>query len=71
MNFASKINFQKLDISTLNWLAVVVAAALAFVLGDLWYSPLLFGKAWMRENNLSEEDLKKGSPTRIFGFSAL
>ena len=31
----------------INIWAVVVAAAVAFVQGALWYSPLLFGKAWM------------------------
>jgi len=29
-----------------NYLAVVVAAVVAFVMGGLWYSPLLFGKPW-------------------------
>ena len=32
----------------LNYLAVLVAALAAFVLGWLWYSPLLFFKPWMR-----------------------
>ncbi|MGH2610138.1 MAG: DUF1761 domain-containing protein, partial [Tepidiformaceae bacterium] len=31
-----------------NYLAVSVAAVAAFVLGWLWYSPLLFFKPWMR-----------------------
>jgi len=31
-----------------NLYAVFVAALLSMVLGSLWYSPLLFGKAWMR-----------------------
>jgi uncharacterized protein DUF1761 len=31
-----------------NHLAVVVAAVAVFVLGWLWYSPLLFLKPWMR-----------------------
>jgi len=60
-----------MDISTINWLAVVAAAVSTFCLGGLWYSPLLFGKAWMRENGFSEEDLKKGSQGRIFGFAFL
>lgn len=32
----------------LNWLAVVVGAVVYFVLGALWYSPFLLGKAWQR-----------------------
>lgn len=49
--------------------AVVVAAVLPFVLGGLWYSPVMFGNAWMRENNLTEEDLEKGNKAKIFGLS--
>ena len=31
----------------INYAAVVVAAVAAFVVGALWYSPLLFGKAYL------------------------
>src|SRR2546428_5325892 len=31
-----------------NYVAVLVAAVAVFVLGWLWYSPLLFYKPWMR-----------------------
>src|SRR5438128_10985472 len=36
----------------LNYLAVLVAAVAVFVLGWLWYSPLLFYKPWMRLRGL-------------------
>lgn len=32
----------------INWLEVLVAAVVIFVLGWLWYSPLLFMRPWMR-----------------------
>jgi len=35
-----------------NYLAVFVAAVAVFVLGWLWYSPLLFYKPWMRLRGL-------------------
>ena len=35
-----------------NYLAVLVAAIAVFVLGWLWYSPLLFYKPWMRARGL-------------------
>src|SRR5690349_8292369 len=35
-----------------NYLAVLVAAVAVFVLGWLWYSPLLFFKPWMRARGL-------------------
>ena len=47
---------------SINHVAVLVAALSDFVIGALWYSPLLLGAAWMRANNLTAEDLKKGNP---------
>ena len=46
-----------MDISTINWLAVVAAALVAFLLGGLWYSPILFYKASMTENHFTEEEI--------------
>jgi len=54
---------------TVNWLAVAIAGISAFVLGGVWYSPALFGKAWMKENNMSVEDVQKGNKAKIFGWS--
>lgn len=58
-----------MDMSSINWLAVLVAGISAFVLGGVWYSPLLFGKAWMSENKLTEEDVKKGNAAKIYGWA--
>jgi len=52
-----------------NWIAVVVAAVACFVLGGLWYSPVLFGKAWQHETGLTDEKLKSGNMVMIFGVS--
>ena len=54
--------------SAINWLAIIVATACNFVLGGLWYGPL-FGKAWMREQGFSEEDLKGANFALIYGTS--
>ena len=54
-----------------NWIAVVVAGVSAFALGGVWYSPALFGKAWMKENNLSMEEVRAGNKGKIFGGSIL
>lgn len=51
--------------------AVLVSALSTFLIGGLWYSPALFGKAWMRENGFTEEGLKQGNMVRIFGLSFL
>jgi len=58
-----------MDLSSINYLAVLVAAFSTFLIGGLWYSPLLFGKAWMRANNFSEQEVEKFSKARMFGWS--
>ena len=53
-----------------NYLAVVVAAASAFLLGGLWYSPKLFGPLWQ----LAAGDTRKkedAHPVKVFGTSFL
>jgi hypothetical protein len=50
----------------MNIWAVLVAALSAFLIGGLWYSPAVFGKAWMRENNLTEEELQKSNGAKIY-----
>ena len=52
-----------------NWLAVIAAAISTFVIGGLWYSPGLFGRAWMSENGFREEELRKSNMAKIFGLS--
>ena len=45
----------------INYLAVLVSAVIIFILGGLWYSPVLFAKQWISAVNKSEEEIKKGS----------
>lgn len=52
-----------------NLWAVITAAVSSFLLGGLWYSPLLFGKAWQREAGLSDAQLQGGNMALIFGLS--
>jgi Protein of unknown function (DUF1761) len=52
-----------------NHFAVVTAAVSTFVIGGLWYSPLLFQKPWMAANGIREEDLQKGGTATIFACS--
>ena len=56
--------------SQLNSLAIVAAAVSSFLLGGLWYSPVLFGPLWQREAG----DMRKagqGHPAKVFGVSLL
>ena len=50
----------------LNWLAVMAAALSMFVVGGLWYSPVLFGGAWLRANGFTEEQVKSFNKARAF-----
>lgn len=54
---------------SVNYLAIIAAAVSSFVLGGLWYAPFLFGKAWMRETGLSEEQLRERNLAAVFGLS--
>ncbi|HMR90785.1 MAG TPA: DUF1761 domain-containing protein [Chitinophagaceae bacterium] len=58
-----------MDINSINWLAVLVAGISAFVLGGVWYSPTLFGNAWMKENKMTLEEVKKGNASKIYGWA--
>jgi hypothetical protein len=48
-----------------NWLA----ALSSFLVGGIWYSPLLFARPWMEASGLSREELARGGTARIFGGS--
>ena len=53
-------------LGSLNWLAVLVAAASGFVIGGLWYGPL-FQKPWMRLSGMTKEKGAQGSMALTFG----
>jgi uncharacterized protein DUF1761 len=54
----------------INHWAVITAAVASFLIGGIWYSPLLFENAWLRENGFTREDMKsKGGTARIMGGS--
>jgi len=46
----------------INYLAVIAAAIAAFVVGALWYSPLLFGRTYMEVRGLSPSALAEMKP---------
>ena len=49
--------------------AVIAAAFSTFVLGGLWYSPVLFAKAWQREVGLTDADAARSNMVLIFGLA--
>jgi hypothetical protein len=52
---------------SISWLAVTVATVASFVIGALWYSPLLFAGAWQRESGVTDERAATGNMPLIFG----
>lgn len=44
--------------SGVNYLAILVAAAAYFILGAVWYTKQVFGKAWMEGIGKTEEQCK-------------
>lgn len=57
----------------LNYLAVAVCAVLYFVIGGLWFSPVLFSKAWsaghkisMPTNDAEKAHFRKRMPIQMF-----
>lgn len=53
----------------INYFAVVAAGLSAFLIGGIWYSPLLFKRQWRAVNGFTDADAKRGSPAVIFGGS--
>ena len=60
-----------MDLSKLNHIAIICAALSSFLIGGLWYSKILFGKIWMRENGFTEEGTKNANMVKIFGTTFL
>jgi hypothetical protein len=60
-----------MNISEINFLAVIVAALSCFVTGFLWYGPLLFGKIWMKEAGITKEKAKQSNMFLVFGLTFL
>lgn len=55
-----------MELADINFLAVLAAAVLVFLIGFLWYGPM-FGKAWQREVGLTRDDLKDKNMALVFG----
>lgn len=52
-----------------NFLFIALAALIPMIMGFLWYGPLLFQNAWMKQLGFTEESLKGGNMAVIFILS--
>ena len=41
------------------YLVILISAIISMVLGSLWYSPILFGKQWIKLMGISKKDMGK------------
>jgi hypothetical protein len=55
-------------LSQVHWIAVLVATIVGFLLGGLWFSPVLFSNRWMAALGKSKEQLGKPGPALVLSF---
>jgi hypothetical protein len=53
----------------INHLAVFVCALLSLALGALWYSPVLFFRAWQAQAGLSDEQVAQANPLKTYSLT--
>ncbi len=53
-----------------NWLAVIVGAIVAFLLGWIWYSPKLFGTRWAEGVGINLDDSGPSALAMVIQFVA-
>ena len=51
-----------------NYVAVLAAAIASFVVGFLWYSPLLFGNVWMKLRGITKASIKTKKGQKNMGI---
>lgn len=57
---------------SVNLIAVLVSSVISFFIGILWYSPVLFEKAWIKLSGITEADMeqaKRKGMAKSFIFS--
>jgi hypothetical protein len=57
-------------LTSISWVAVLLAAVAGFGLGAIWFVPL-FGRAWDREAGLTDAIKQSGNRAAIFGGAFL
>jgi len=50
-----------MEMGSVNFLSIIVAAVAYMALGALWYSPVLFGNAWMKGVGKTKEQVAAGA----------
>ena len=53
----------------INFKAIFVAAFSSFIVGFIWYNPIVFGTIWMNEIGMTEEKARQSSMLKVFGLT--
>lgn len=53
----------------INFFIILAAAVIPMILGAIWYNPKVFGNAWMKAADLTEEKLKNANMAKILILS--
>jgi hypothetical protein len=61
-----------MQFAPINWLAIAAAIVATFVIGGLWYSPILFVGSWLRMSGVNKQVFDAGLRKALVGdlFSA-
>jgi hypothetical protein len=57
-----------MNFHTLNLWAIALASVSAFVIGGLWYSPVVLGAAWKRANGFASDPPPAGAKGFLLAF---
>ena len=55
----------------MNFLILFATALIPLVIGFIWYNPKVFGNAWMKAADMTEEKMKGANMGIVFGLSYL
>lgn len=58
-----------MDFSQISIVAILLATLSRFLLGGLWYSNVLFGRAWMAQVGMTEDKLQSANMARTFALA--
>jgi hypothetical protein len=64
---------QAMQLGPVNWFTVGASVLVSFLIGGLWYSPLLFVNTWLRIVGVDRQVFNAGLPRALLGdlFSAV
>lgn len=54
-----------------NFYMYFITALIPIVVGFVYYSPMVAGNAWMKENNFTKEDVEGGNMVKVLGLAYL